>query len=68
MIPKFRAWLKDEKKMIDVISIDFRIEEIACFGIQLKNINIYLCRDIQNNYEVIGNIYDNPELLGGRNE
>ncbi len=25
---KYRAWLKDEKKMVDVSSIDFRIEEI----------------------------------------
>lgn len=26
---KFRAWLKDEQKIVDVVSIDFRIKEIA---------------------------------------
>ena len=26
---EYKAWLKDEEKMVDVVSIDFRIEEIA---------------------------------------
>ncbi len=27
MIPKFRAWLKEEKKMVEILSIDFKSEE-----------------------------------------
>lgn len=35
----------------------------TCFVIELKNININIHEDAQYLYEVVGNIYENKELL-----
>ena len=125
---KYRAWLKEEKKMVIVETIDFSeksiqylekneiidayllrrmifedIELMQYTGIKNKNgLEIYegdiiICKYgpeimmevkwidegfrtlgkyngdnyvgyVKNSAEVIGNIYENPELLGGENE
>jgi uncharacterized phage protein (TIGR01671 family) len=124
---KFKAWLKDEQKMVNVASIDFRIEEIAYVeqrtidniqhawyeyrdfneielleytGFKDKNgkkifegnivvtptrkgrvqfiwkgwyfhttTNSFVeLHNVTNIIEIIGNVYENPELLEAKNE
>lgn len=61
----------------DVVKIKYRDEDIGKviyeyngFSIDVTNMNKNYGRvDFVNNFmEVIGNIYDNPELLGGKDE
>lgn len=61
----------------DVVKIKYRDEDIGKviyehngFSIDVTNMNKNYGRvSFVNNFmEVIGNIYDNPELLGGKNE
>lgn len=48
MIPKFRAWLKNHKKMAEVLEIDFEGEQIiysyfdsyGAFGVELKHVEL----------------------------
>lgn len=62
---KYRAWLKEEKKMVIVETIDFSEKSIQYLE---KNeiIDAYLLRTTF--LEDIGNIYENPELLEGKND
>ena len=52
---KFRAWEKFLKQMIPVDNIDFEQKMINTDDMD----DLYIPDDV----EVIGNIYDNPELL-----
>lgn len=85
-IQKFRAWLKEECRMIDVCEITFLVkykigwktftEEVAYdknfagFGVMDTYADAIftfgkLAEVIDlNSLEVVGNIYENPELLG----
>lgn len=49
MIPKFRAWLKNHEKMVEVLEIDFEgeqiiysdINEYGAYGIELKHVELF---------------------------
>ena len=52
-----------DNKIITCSGIVKYFKEETCFVIELKNININIYEDTQYLYEVIGNIYENKELL-----
>ena len=52
---KFRAWLKEDKKMVNVGTL-FE-------GKQLRSTSYAGLKSWAKDTEILGNIYENPELL-----
>lgn len=69
MKPKFRAWLKEEYRMTDVREITFFNDEIQMIS-DVEGFYAYDEFELMQStglkdIEVVGNIYENQELLGG---
>lgn len=63
---KFRAWSKTEKKMLEMyftiggaFRLYFKGDLLCNEPYEIEDIGFY---DL-NNYQIIGNIFENPELL-----
>ena len=65
---KFRAWLKEKKEIVDVEEIDFMNKVINYIDHDYENNRQEIRGAYFEDIEVLGNIYENPELLGGKNE
>lgn len=65
---KFRAWLKEKKEIVDVEEIDFMNKVINYIDNDYENNRQEIRGAYFEDIEVLGNIYENPELLGGKNE